>query len=153
MGMTLEQVISILGKPREIENFDGQHNFNCKNPNFLQMRVKNNTDIIYLVDRFFNDTSCCDAYKEDKQRLGKNVTLTYTQVPYLLKSLFIPYPMLWVHLDSNYCVQSVYAKQYDFINDICIYSLSWQMDTTSWEYIPGEIDLLINNELFSKYFK
>jgi len=153
MGMPLEQIIFILGKPFEIENFDGQHDFSCKNPKFLEMKVNKNTDIIYTVDCFFNETSCCEAYKEDKQIWGKRVTLTYTKRPCFLKSLFTSYPMLWVHLDSNYCVQNVYAKQYDFMDDICIYSLSWKTDTTTFEEIPGEIDFFINEELFDKCFK
>jgi len=150
MGMPLEEVISILGKPFEIYNLHGQHDLiSCKKPKFLEMSVNENTDIIHVVDSFFNDTSCCDSYKESIQRRGKQVTLTYTK-PVCLS---IYYPMLWVHLDSNYCVWNVYAKRKDHIDDITIYSLSWKMDTITWEDITGERSLLINDELFEKCFK
>ena len=149
MGMTLEQVISILGKPYKIENSKGQHDFSCKNPNFLETSVNENTDIIHIVDSFFNDTSCCEAYKEDRQRFGKRVTLTYTKPVRFSKY----YPMLWVHLDSNYRVWNVFAKRKDHIDDICIYSLSWKTDTTTLEEIPNEISLFINDDLFNKCFK
>ncbi len=79
MGMTLEQVISILGKPYEINGLEVQHGFSCKNSNFLETSVNENTDIIHIVDSFFNDTSCCEAYKEDRQLLDKRVTLIYTK--------------------------------------------------------------------------
>ena len=154
MGMTLEQVISILGKPFEIDVSGETHSFDCKSPKFyLEMPVNENTDIIYIVDRIYNDTSyCCDAYKEEIQR-GKRITLIYSNRPCFIKSLFIIYPMLWVHLDCNYCVQSVYVKQYDFPDKIPIYSLSWQTDEITLEEKSGEISLFINDELFNKCFK
>jgi hypothetical protein len=148
MGMTLEQVISILGKPYEINGLEGQHNFSCKNPKSLKMSVNKNTDIIHIVDSLFNETSCCDSYEEDKQRLGKCVTLTYTKPIRLSKY----YPMLWIHLDSNYRVWNVYAKRKEFMDGICIYSLSRRTDTTTLEEIQGEIDLVINDKLFDKCF-
>jgi hypothetical protein len=154
MGMTIEEVISILGKPFEIENLDGAHDLSCKNPKFLEMKINKNTDIVQVVDSFFDDTNyCCDAYKKSIPRWGKRITLIYTKRPCFLISLFTSYPTLWVHLDSNYCVHNVYAKQYEFMDDICIYSLSWKMDTTTFEEIQGEIDLYINDELFNKCFE
>jgi hypothetical protein len=153
MGMTLEQVISVLGKPYEIETSSGQHSLvSCKNPKLgLKIRVKENTDIVHIVDNFYDTCYCCDGYKESIQRMGKRVTLTYTKRPCL--SLFIPYPMLWVHLDSNYRVWNVFAKRYKSPDDICIYSLSWKTDETTLEEISGETDLFINDELFNKCFK
>jgi len=148
MGMPLEEVISILGKPYEIENFDGSHDFSCKNPKLLEMNVDENTDIIHIVDNFFNTTSCCEAYEESKLRFGKRIKLTYTKKG--IFEFFFIYPMLWVHLDSNYCVRNVFAKLFD---DICIYSLSWEYDETTLEEIPGKESLFINEELFDKCFK
>jgi len=152
MGMTLEQVISILGKPYEIETLAGLHNLTCQNPKpRLEMSIDEDTDIIYIIDSIFSDTFfCCEGNEEDIQS-GKRVTLTYTKRFCLLKSLFAPYPMLWVHLDSNYCVNSVGAKRYP--EDIHIYSLSWQTDETTLEEKPGEISLFINDGLFNKCFK
>lgn len=149
MGMTLEQVISILGKPYEINNYNGQHDFSCKTPLFLEMSLNDNTDIIHIVDSFYNAPYCCGACKEDRQLCGKEVTLTYTKPVRLSKY----YPMLWVHLDSNYCVRSVFAKRYEFIDDVCIYSLSWKKEETTLEEIQGETSLFINDELFNKCFK
>ena len=153
MRMTLEQVISILGKPYEIDYSTRHHSLTCKNPRFeLGISVNETTDIIHVVDSIYNDTNyCCDAYEETKIRFGKEVTLIYTNRSCLLKSLFVSYPMLWVHLDSSYCVNSVFAKLYP--DDICIYSLSWKTDKTTLEEIPGEVDLFINEELFNKCFK
>ncbi len=61
--------------------------------------------------------------------------------------------MLWVYLDSSYCVQGVFAKRYDFIDDVGIYSLSWKTDTITLEEIPNEISLFVNDDLFNKCFK
>ena len=149
MGMTLEDVISILGKPYEISTLAGLHNWDCKNPKpTLKMDVDENTDIFHIVDSIFNDTDyCCEGNKEDIQR-GKRVTLTYTKPVRFSKY----YPMLWIHLDSTYQVWNVFAKRYEFMDDLCIYSLSWKKDETTLEEIPGEVNLIINEELFSKCF-
>jgi hypothetical protein len=148
MGMTLEQVISILGKPYEIETLAGLHNFSCKNPKTrLEMNISENTDIIYIVDSIFSDTNfCCDGNEEDIKR-GKRVTLIYTKPVRLSKY----YPMLWVQLDSNYRVWGVSAKRYEFMDDVCVYSLSWKTDTAT--ETQGEISLFINDALFNKCFK
>jgi hypothetical protein len=150
VGMTLEEVISILGQPYEIHTLAGLHDFSCKNPKpRLEMNVDKNTDIVYVVDNIFNATDyCCDGNEEDIRR-GKRVTLTYTQPVRLSKY----YPMLWVHLDSNYRVWSVFAKRYKFMDNICIYSLSSQNDTTIFQEIPDKTELFINDELFNKCFK
>jgi len=149
LGMPLEQVISILGKPYHIETDLGLHILSCKNPKpMFKMKVKESTDIISIVDSIFNDTNyCCEGNKEDIQR-GKRATLTYTKPVRFSEH----YAMLWVHLDSNYCVRCVYAKQYEFImGNVCIYSLSWKTDKTTLEKMPGEV--YINEELFNNCFK
>jgi len=150
MGMSFEKVISILGKPYEIDILAGQHDFSCKNPKFLKMSVNENTDIIQIVDSFFNDTYCCDAYKEGRKETYKqHVRLTYTKPVRFSKY----YPMLRVYLDSNYHVRNIVAKRCELIDCICIYSLSWKRNTTSFEDIPDKIDFFINEELFEKCFK
>ena len=125
IGMTLEQVISILGKPYEIDFATRHHNHICENPRLeFNISVNKNTDIIHLVDSIYNDTNyCCAAYEETKTRFGKGVTLTYTKRPPPLIIGLVYYEMLWVHLDSNYCVSSVYAKKYEGFEDSCIYAL------------------------------
>ena len=150
-GMTLEDVVSILGMPYEIDCADRMHNVTCKNPRIeREISVNENTDIIHIVDGIYNDTNyCCDAYKESMQRVGKEVTLTYTKSPALLRG-FVIYTMLWVHLDSNYCVRSVYAKRYEGPEGFCIYSSSKKSDETILE---GKQEAFINEELFNKCFK
>jgi hypothetical protein len=112
------------------------------------MNVNENTDIIYIVDSVFNDTEfCCNGNKEDIQQ-GKRLTLTYTK-PVLFSKY---YPMLWVHLDSSYRVCNVYAKRYEFIDDICIYSLSWKIDSINLEKAQYKSVIFINEELFNKCF-
>ena len=145
MGMRLEQVISILGKPYEIDCADRMHNNTCENPRVeLNISLNKNTDIIHLVDSIYNDTNyCCDAYKESKTRFGKEVTLTYTKRPALLRGLVI-YTMLWVHLDSNYCVSSIYARRYEGLEGVSIYPLSRETDGTTFER---------KQKLFNKCFK
>jgi hypothetical protein len=151
IGMPFDETIAILGKPFTIENNNGQHSIAlCKNPKFLEMSVNKNTDIIQVVDSFFNGTYCCDSWKESIQ---KGVTLEYTKRPCLLINLFSNYPMLWVHLDSNYCVREVYARELDLDLKPVIYSLSRKIDYDTWEEVPNEISLCINEELLEKYFK
>ena len=143
IGMPFEQVISILGRPYEIKSLAGLHDFSCKNPKpRLEMNVIESTDIISIVDSIYNDTNyCCDGNEEDVLR-GKEVALTYTKKYTSPIRFFIYYPMLWVHLDSNYCVRSVYAKRYDWFDSICIYSL-----------LSADGIGFINEELFNKCFK
>ena len=142
IGMPFEKTISILGKPFKIENLEGQHSIaHCKNPKLLEMSVNRNTDIIQVVDSFFNGTYCCDSWKESIQ---KGVTLEYTKRPCFLRNLFSNFPMLWVHLDSNYCVLSVYARELDLDLKPVIYSLHRKFDYDTWEEIPNEISLYIN---------
>lgn len=151
IGMPFEETISILGKPFTIENRQGQHSIvHCKNSKHLEMSVNKNTDIIQVVDSFFNGTYCCDDYKENIQ---KSVTLQYTKRHCFFRNLFSNFPMLWVHLDSNYCVHSVYASEFDLNLKPVIYSLSKKIDYDTWEEIPNEISLYINDELLEKYFK
>jgi len=150
IGMPFEETISILGKPFKIYTRGGQHSIaHCKNPKFLEMSVDTNIDIIQVVDSFFNGTYCCDSWKESIQ---KGVTLEYTRRPCFLRNLFSKFPMLWVHLDSNYCVQEVYARELDLDLKPVIYSLYRKVDYDTWKEVPNEISLYINEELLEKYF-
>jgi len=151
IGMPFKETILILGKPFKIKNLHGQHSIaNCRNPKLLEMSVNKNTDIIQVVDSFFNGTYCCDSWKESTQ---KGVTLEYTKRPCFLRNLFSNFPMLWVHLDSNYCVKAVYAREIDLDLKPVIYSLSRKVDYDTWEEVPNEMSLYINEELLEKYFK
>lgn len=152
LNMTIEQVFSILGRPYRINASRGLHNIGCKNPHKrLDIETNNKTDIKSTVNNFYNDTNyCCDGNKEDMQ--NKEVSLEYTRPIKLSKN----YPMLWIHLDNNFCVNSIYAKSYSGIfglDDKCIYSLSWEMDTISLKIIYGKTDLFINEKIFNECFK
>lgn len=150
-GMTLEQVISILGRPYKIDASRGIHKIGCKNPRpRLEMDINSSSDIKSIVDKIYNDTNyCCEGNKEDMQR--KNLTLTFTRPVTFCKN----YPMLWVHFDNDYKVYSVYAKSYDGIlglDDPGIYSLSWALDSTTLGMKQGTTKGFINEKLFNDCF-
>ena len=66
LGMNFEEVISILGKPYEIDILGTTHSSICRNPKlYFEMPVNKNMDIIDIVDRIYSDTSyCCDTYEQ-----------------------------------------------------------------------------------------
>jgi hypothetical protein len=150
-GMTLEQVISILGRPYKIGASAGLHNLECKNPSpLLDIDINNTIDIKSVVDNFYGDTNyCCEGNKEDMQ--NKEVLLTYSRAVRLSKH----YPMLWVHLDSNFLVNSVFAKRYDgFLgfDDPAIYGLSWGLDAKTGEIKLDKTDFFIDEKAFKDCF-
>jgi hypothetical protein len=123
VGMSLEEVQKILGQPYEITSLAGLHELTCtRQKSKLKATINPNSDIRQLVDQKFSEADfCCDGNKEDLA--NKRVTLVYTA----RKEFSKHYPMLWIHLDGNFHVESVYAKQYDGFpgfDDPCIYSLS-----------------------------
>jgi hypothetical protein len=147
-GMSLEQVIGILGRPFKIDASEGLHNIECKNSKArLEIDINDQTDIKKEVNGFYADTIyCCDGNREDMRT--KEVTLTYT----LEKEIYESYPMLWIHLDSLFTVYDIYAKQYDGIDDETIYDLSWAIDTTTFK-LTNTIDSFIDESKFNKWFK
>lgn len=151
LGMTLEEVISVLGRPYKVGAPKGIHNVNCKNlmPR-SELDVNSSSDIKSIVDKFYNDTNyCCEGNKEDMQR--KYITLTFTRPVTFCKN----YPMLWVHVDNDYKVISVYAKCYDGIlglDDPGIYSLSLAIDTATSGIKYGTAQSFINEKLFNDCF-
>lgn len=139
IGMTLEQVERILGQPYEIHSLSGLHELNCPNPKpRLVQEIDSETDIRQIVNAKFSDTNyCCDGNRDDLAI--KRVTLTYSKPVWLSKY----YPMLWVHLDSNFQVYHVYAKRYEGglgFDDPAIYSLHYT-------------DKYVNSKLFYSTFK
>ena len=123
IGMHLEDVQEILGKPYQITSLAGLHELTCKrqNPRLIE-DIDSKSDIKKLVNQKFSETDyCCEGNKEDLE--NKRVTLVYTKRQEFSRH----YPMLWVHLDSNFQVENVFAKQYDGflgLDDPCIYSLT-----------------------------
>ena len=151
LGMTLEEVISLLGRPYKIGTLKGVHNADCKNllPH-SELDVSSSSDIKSVVEKFYNDSIyCCEANKEDMQR--KYITLTFTRPVTFCKN----YPMLWVHMDKDFKVHNVYAKCYDGIlglDDPGIYSLSWAIDTATMGMKYGTTQSYINEKLFNECF-
>ena len=122
LGMKLQEVEMILGRPYEINSLAGLHHYTCSKPkHMLSENVSEKTDIIKIVNNKFSETDyCCEGNKDDLEI--KRVTLVYSKRKEFSKS----YPMLWVHLDSGFQVESVFAKRYDGLlgmEDPCIYSL------------------------------
>ena len=66
-------------------------------------------------------------------------------------SILKSYPMLWVRLDRNYRVSSVYAKYYD-ADDKCIYSLSSNTVFPEREEWDEHVKLFVDTALFRKCF-
>lgn len=123
IGMTLEEVQEILGQPFQITSLAGLHELTCRNPNEgLIIDINLNSNIREIVNQYFSETDyCCNGNKDDLA--NKRVTLEYTKRIEFSRH----YPMLWVHLDKNLRVESVFAKQYDGflgLDDPCIYSLA-----------------------------
>jgi len=122
IGMSLEEVQQTIGAPYKITSLAGLHELNCKGQNErLICDINPGSDIRQIINTRFTQTDyCCDGNKEDLSH--KRVTLVYTKRVEFSRH----YPMLWVHLDSSFKVNNVFAKQYDGylgINDPCIYSL------------------------------
>lgn len=150
-GMTLDDVISLLGRPYKIDASKGIHNIDCKNPRSrLEIDVNSSSDIKSIIDKFYYDTNyCCEANEEDMR--SKHITLTYTRPVTFCKN----YPMLWVHLDKDFKVYNVYAKCYDGIlglDDPGIYSISWAIDTATSGMKYGTTQSFINEKLFNDCF-
>lgn len=74
------------------------------------------------MNQKFSETDyCCEGNKQDLA--NKRVTLVYSK----RKEFSKHYPMLWVHLDSSFKVENVFAKQYDGylgFDDACIYNVT-----------------------------
>jgi len=138
-GMTMNQVFNILGRPFSITGLHGIHKIGCSNPNpMLDAEINENTDIKNLVQDFITSQKyCCAGNKEDNEEFDY-ITLVYTK-----RGFFVSYPMLWVHLDTSFRVNNVYAKEYEggpFGDDLGIYGYGWAMDSThsKWDYTKTE---------------
>ena len=150
-GMTLEQVLSILGRPYKISERVLTHNISCQNPRAgFDEDIHSATNIKKTVDKIYSDSSfCCEGYKEDIPT--KTVTFTYTR-PIFSKC----YPMLWVHFDRDSRVYSVYAKRYvrfmTFVEHEGIYDLSWGEDWKAQKIRHDTTTGYINKEAFIDCF-
>ncbi|MBI9069070.1 MAG: hypothetical protein JEZ09_17365 [Salinivirgaceae bacterium] len=109
LGLSIEQLETLLGKPYYIKSLHGLHRHDCQNPNpMLYASIDPQTDIRITVNEFFGDTNyCCSGNKREKEI--KCVSLFYTKPVKFSKS----YPMFWVNLDSNFRVNSVFVRKYD----------------------------------------
>ncbi len=151
-GMTMDQVFDIIGRPLSITGLHGIHKTGCRNPNpTLDIDINKDTDIKKSVHDFIcNQKYCCDGNKRDLEEFD-NITLVYTKSGFLFS-----YPMLWVHLDTSFKVNNVYAKEYEgglLGDDPGIYGFGWAMDSTytKWDYT--KTDKWINKEKFHSCFR
>jgi hypothetical protein len=109
LGMSLDDLESLIGKPIKIIEAPGLHNNNCKNPRDHSLKIDDNKKISLIIEEFYKDTNyCCEGNREDLN--DKDITLNYTE--HKTRS----HPMLWIHLDKNLRVNSVTAKRYEFLD-------------------------------------
>jgi len=145
-GDSLEKVLLTLGNPKEyhVETFTS-HKIGCKNPKgHIGGKFKSLSDLVQKISTQFNDTiSCCSP--DDKPHFS--ITLTYTEPKY-----FLSHPMLWVHLDKNRRVNSVYVKDYTFFDDFCIYNSSCQQNDSTYEFIYHQKEHYEIEEIFEEVF-
>ena len=153
IGMPLDSVIQLLGQPYSFNSDLGCHDMTCEHPRAVSdIKMRKETDIIHVMDSIYQDTNyCCESNRQAMKTIEKNTTLTYTKRPFFLKSILKSYPMLWVHLDSNYRVSSVYAKYYA-ADDKCIYSLSSSTIFPEEKERDVHVKLFVDTTLFRKCF-
>ena len=153
IGMPLDSVVLVLGQPCSFSSDLGCHDLTCKQSrNVSDIKMTKETDIIHVMDSIYQDTNyCCETNREMMKTIEKNTTLTYTKKPFFIMSILKSYPMLWIHLDSNYRVSSVYAKYYD-ADDKCIYSLSSSTLFLNEEKQNEHVELFVDTTLFRKCF-
>lgn len=150
-GMSLEQVTALLGKPYEVRASQGLHDITCKDVlPVLRVSAFPQKDIRRFFDSIANDAHyCCRSNKEDKHR--KELTLAYTRHLFFADQ----YPMLWVHLDSNYEVSSVFARTYNGLlgkNEGSFYSLSRARNEYELSGKKDKTELIIDKKTFGECF-
>ncbi len=149
-GMTLEQVISILGKPYQIHILRGVHDGICKSTKFRDINISTESNVPLIVDELYRDTTyCCAENKRDSARTS--LILTYSRPVFFAQY----YPMLWVHLDEEMKVYNVFAKRYEgflLSADPVIYSTSWGRDSVTLERKHEKIVMSIDETLFDNCF-
>lgn len=149
-GTSLNELIVILGRPFRIEESGGSHNIGCNSPiPSFEIEVNNSTNIQNQIETIFKrvDTCCSSALEHMKY---KTVTLTYTKSK---KINLWCYPMLWVHMDKNLKVIGVYAKSYDWLDDIGIYNYSCSYNENLLKFDYDKTEKFIQEEIFNGYFK
>ncbi len=156
IGMSLDSVVLVLGMPYTFSSNLGNHDLTCKSPRDVSdIKMTTKADFVHLIDSVFQESNyCCEANRKRMRVIEKHATLNYTEEPTFLKSIFnspmFSYPMLWIHLDSNYRVNEVYAKYYGKgWDEKCIYLLSNNPDKDSQD---DHIELIVDTTLFRKCF-
>lgn len=126
--MTIDQVVSILGKPYFIEVGIPVHDLKCSQPkNHNGIPISIDTDITSIIDSIYDDSDYCCKSQMREMKL-RNVTFIYTK-PVLLAKY---YPMLWVHfcnsekLPDEVLLKNVFCKRYRpfHFDDYAIYDLN-----------------------------
>lgn len=150
--MPMDHVFDILGRPFSIAGLHGIHKMGCRNPNpKLDIDINKDTDIKKSVHDFISKQKyCCDGNKSHLEEFD-NITLVYTKRGFLFS-----YPMLWVHLDTSFKVNNVYAKKYEGGlrgDDPGIYGFGWAMDSTNTKHENTKTYYWINKEKFNHCFQ
>lgn len=151
IGMPFDSVVSVLGMPYTFSSNLGDHDLSCKCPRDVSdIKMTTKTDFVHFIDSVFQDTNyCCEANRKNMEVIEKHSTLTYSEGP-SFNGIFNAYPMLWIHLDSNYRVREVYAKYYGKgLDEKCIYLLSENPDKENQD---DHIELFVDTTLFRKCF-
>jgi hypothetical protein len=109
LGMDMDEVIKILGRPYQIEALRGTHNITCKHPKKNLYRAPYpGENIKKTISDIYNDTQyCCDGNKDDYNY--KTSTFTYSKHMFLCKY----YPMLHVDFDEENKVSGIFASRYE----------------------------------------
>lgn len=156
IGMPFDSVVSVLGMPYTFSSNLGDHDLSCKCPRDVSdIKMTTKTDFVRFIDSVFQDMNyCCEQNRKNMSVIEKNATLDYTVEPSFFRSIFnspmFTYPMLWIHLDSNYRVSEVYAKYYGKgWDEKCIYSLYDNPDKDSQD---DTVELFVDTALFRKCF-
>jgi hypothetical protein len=147
-GMSMEQVLKILGRPYGFNALMGMHTIGCATGDTQEYDIEVTDDLTIRkrIAELLNDSIwCCDGNREDK--MHKQFCFTYTRNV----SLF-PHPMLRVHFDGNYEVSFVYAKKYAGWDSYCIYNCSWKWDDLRQTDIKGDTSLFIDQADFADCF-
>lgn len=151
IGMPFDSVVSVLGMPYTFSSNLGDHDLTCKCPRDVSdIEMTTKRDFVRFIDSVYQDTNyCCEANRKNMEVVEKHSTLTYSEEP-SFNGIFNAYPMLWIHLDSNYRVREVYAKYYGKgLDEKCIYSLSENPDKENQD---DHIELFVDTTLFRKCF-
>ena len=150
VGMSIDQVIAILGRPYHINTDCGRgHNISCKNPkDYLDDDIIDKDDLNLIVANYFKDTTyCCDVYKNDT----KGFDLRFSKIVPIATCTTV-----YVGFDSTFKVDLVHvSRKYGFFdnntNNPPIYHLS-TYENSNGKSIKVKPWIYIDQKSFDKTF-